>query len=203
MAPALVLFLHPHHRQPEYAADGHHGDPASWLLITKLRSASQEHRPRLPSARRSSTRSTLRPTSASCFSSPRSVDPATRRASACAARLRRASPGGGFVGINVYKMRYAGMLISGALGGHGRLGYTLTTANCGFERRRGGLRLPRAGRYDLRQLEAPEHRGASLLLRLFKCIAGLRTLSTSTATALPGEGIMARPSTTCCPISSR
>ena len=53
------------------------------------------------------------------------------------------------LGINVYKMRYAGTTISGALAGM----------------RRGGLRLPRTGRYDLRQLEAREYRGLLAAVR--------------------------------------
>ena len=57
------------------------------------------------------------------------------------------------VGINVYKMRYAGTTISGALAGMGGFVYALTTANCtanGDVAGRWRLRLPGAGRYDLR-----------------------------------------------------
>ena len=69
------------------------------------------------------------------------------------------------LGINVYKMRYAGTTISGALAGMGGFVYALTTANCSVQRRRGGLRLPGAGRDDLRQLEAAEHRRGGAAVR--------------------------------------
>ena len=49
------------------------------------------------------------------------------------------------VGINVYKMRYAGTTISGALAGMGGFVYALTTANCTANGDVAG-----AGRYDLR-----------------------------------------------------
>ena len=68
------------------------------------------------------------------------------------------------LGINVYKMRYAGTTISGALAGMGGFVYALTT-ELRLERRRGGLRLPRIGGYDLRQLEACEHRGLFAAVR--------------------------------------
>ena len=52
------------------------------------------------------------------------------------------------VGINVYKMRWAGVLISGVLGGIG-----------------GGLRLPVPRRYDLRPVEADAHRAGGSAVR--------------------------------------
>ena len=45
-------------------------------------------------------------------------------------RLRRKSSAADSLGINVYKMRYAGTTISGALAGMGGFVYALTTANC-------------------------------------------------------------------------
>ena len=61
------------------------------------------------------------------------------------------------VGINVYKMRYAGVLISGALGGLGGLVYiTAGVSEWKFERC-GGLWIFGAGGYDLRAVEAGEH----------------------------------------------
>ena len=70
------------------------------------------------------------------------------------------------LGINVYKMRYAGTTISGALAGMGGFVYALTTANCSSNGDVAGrLRLPGARRYDFRQLEAAEYRG---------CVAAVR-----------------------------
>ena len=75
------------------------------------------------------------------------------------------------LGINVYKMRYAGVSISGALAGMGGFVYSLTTANCtsngdvaGF----GFLALAVMIFGNWRPLNIA---GASLLFGLFKCIA--------------------------------
>ena len=66
------------------------------------------------------------------------------------------------VGINVYKMRYAGVLISG--GGSGRPGVHHPGVHK-LQRHRVRLRLPRAGRADLRPVETLAHRGRGALLR--------------------------------------
>ena len=66
------------------------------------------------------------------------------------------------LGINVYKMRYAGTTISGALAGMGGFVYALTTANCSSN---GDVAGFGARRYDFRQLEAAEYRG---------CVAAVR-----------------------------
>ena len=67
------------------------------------------------------------------------------------------------MGINVYKMRYAGVMIGGIFGGIG--GFCLHPGGgqhlC-FQR--GGLWLPGAGRDDLRQLEPLDHFGRLVLL---------------------------------------
>ena len=76
------------------------------------------------------------------------------------------------LGINVYKMRYIGTTISGALAGMGGFVYSLTTAQLHGERRRGRLRLPRPGGHDLRQLEAAEHRRRRAALRPFQVHRG-------------------------------
>ena len=75
------------------------------------------------------------------------------------------------LGINVHKMRYAGVSISGALAGMGGFVYSLTTANCtsngdvaGF----GFLALAVMIFGNWRPLNIA---GASLLFGLFKCIA--------------------------------
>ncbi|MBR3474050.1 MAG: ABC transporter permease [Oscillospiraceae bacterium] len=75
------------------------------------------------------------------------------------------------LGINVHKMRYAGVSISGALAGMGGFVYSLTTANCtsngdvaGF----GFLALAVMIFGNWRPLNIA---GASLLFGLFKCVA--------------------------------
>ena len=75
------------------------------------------------------------------------------------------------LGINVYKMRYAGTTISGALAGMGGFVYSLTTANCtsngdvaGFGFR--ALAVMIFGNWNPLNIA-----GASLLFGLFKCIA--------------------------------
>ena len=62
------------------------------------------------------------------------------------------------VGINVYKMRWAGVLISGFLGGLG--GIVFITAGVSE------WRFPVSGGDDLRPVEAPAHRAGSAAVRL-------------------------------------
>ena len=80
----------------------------------------------------------------------------TRPVRPASAGLRRESPGGADSLINVYKMRYTGITIS-ALAGMGGA-HAMTTAaappTATWQASASG-----SGRYDLRQLEASEHRG--------------------------------------------
>ena len=74
------------------------------------------------------------------------------------------------VGINVYKMRWAGVLISGVLGGIGGIVFiTAGVSEWRFRIRRGGLRLPVPRRYDLRPVEAAAHRAGRAAVRLLPC----------------------------------
>lgn len=61
------------------------------------------------------------------------------------------------VGINVYKMRYAGVVISGALGAIGGLAYRASRPDLELRGRRGRCRLPCSGCYDLWSVEALPH----------------------------------------------
>ncbi len=88
------------------------------------------------------------------------------------------------LGINVYRMRYIGTTISGALAGMGGFVYALTTANCisngdvaGF----GFLALAVMIFGNWRPLNIA---GASLLFGLFKCIA-----SSYSSIDINGDGI--------------
>ena len=79
------------------------------------------------------------------------------------------------LGINVYKMRYAGTTISGALAGMGGFVYALTTANCssnGDVAVFGFLALAVMIFGNWKPLNIA---GASLLFGLFKCIAAAYT----------------------------
>ena len=70
------------------------------------------------------------------------------------------------VGINVYKMRWAGVLISGFLGGIGGIVFiTAGVSEWRFEC--GGLRFPVSGSDDLRPVEASAHRAGGAAVRLF------------------------------------
>ena len=75
------------------------------------------------------------------------------------------------LGINVIKMRYAGVLISGALAGMGGFVYAMTTANCSSNGDVAGfcfLALAVMIFGNWKQLNVA---GGALLFGLFKCIA--------------------------------
>ena len=78
------------------------------------------------------------------------------------------------VGINVYKMRYAGVLISGFLGGVGGLAYTLA-AGSGFNSDVGGYGFLALAVMIFGNWKPLNIAGASLLFGLFKCIAAAYT----------------------------
>lgn len=89
------------------------------------------------------------------------------------------------VGINVYKMRYAGVLISGFLGGVGGLAYTLA-AGSGFNSDVGGYGFLALAVMIFGNWKPLPILAASLFFALFKVIAALN----STLTFLPKfEGV--------------
>ena len=89
------------------------------------------------------------------------------------------------VGINVYKMRYAGVLISGVLGGVGGLAYTLA-AGSGFNSDVGGYGFLALAVMIFGNWKPLPILAASLFFALFKVIAALN----STLTFLPKfEGV--------------
>mgnify|MGYP000202542273 FL=1 len=89
------------------------------------------------------------------------------------------------VGINVYKMRYAGVLISGFLGGIGGLAYTLA-AGSGFNSDVGGYGFLALAVMIFGNWKPLPILGASLFFALFKVIAALN----ATLTFLPKfEGV--------------
>ena len=75
------------------------------------------------------------------------------------------------VGINVYKMRYAGTTISGALAGMGGFVYALTTANCTANGDVAGFGFLALAVMIFGNWKPLNIAGASLLFGLFKCIA--------------------------------
>ncbi|MCI7637483.1 MAG: ABC transporter permease, partial [Oscillibacter sp.] len=89
------------------------------------------------------------------------------------------------LGINVYKMRYAGVLISGFLGGVGGLAYTLA-AGSGFNSDVGGYGFLALAVMIFGNWKPLPILGASLFFALFKVIAALN----ATLTFLPKfEGV--------------
>ena len=75
------------------------------------------------------------------------------------------------VGINVYKMRYAGTTISGALAGMGGFVYALTTTNCTSNGDVAGFGFLALAVMIFGNWKPLNIAGASLLFGLFKCIA--------------------------------
>ena len=75
------------------------------------------------------------------------------------------------LGINVFKMRYAGVSISGALAGMGGFVYSLTTANCTSNGDVAGFGFLALAVMIFGNWSPLNIAGASLLFGLFKCIA--------------------------------
>ena len=75
------------------------------------------------------------------------------------------------LGINVYKMRYAGVSISGALAGMGGFVYSLTTANCTSNGDVAGFGFLALAVMIFGNWKPLNIAAASLLFGLFKCIA--------------------------------
>ena len=79
------------------------------------------------------------------------------------------------LGINVYKMRYAGTTISGALAGMGGFVYSLTTANCTANGDVAGFGFLALAVMIFGNWKPLNIALASLLFGLFKCIAAAYT----------------------------
>ena len=75
------------------------------------------------------------------------------------------------LGINVYKMRYAGTTISGALAGMGGFVYALTTANCTANGDVAGFGFLALAVMIFGNWKPGNIAAASMLFGLFKCIA--------------------------------
>ncbi|MCQ2447968.1 MAG: ABC transporter permease [Oscillibacter sp.] len=75
------------------------------------------------------------------------------------------------LGINVYRMRYAGTTISGALAGMGGFVYALTTTNCASNGDVAGFGFLALAVMIFGNWKPLNIAGASLLFGLFKCIA--------------------------------
>ena len=75
------------------------------------------------------------------------------------------------LGINVYKMRYIGTTISGALAGMGGFVYSLTTANCTANGDVAGFGFLALAVMIFGNWEPLNIAGGALLFGLFKCIA--------------------------------
>ena len=75
------------------------------------------------------------------------------------------------LGINVYKMRYSGVLISGALAGMGGFVYALTTANCTANGDVAGFGFLALAVMIFGNWKPLNTAGAAMLFGLFKCIA--------------------------------
>ncbi len=75
------------------------------------------------------------------------------------------------LGINVVKMRYAGVVISGALAGMGGFVYALTTANCSSNGDVAGFGFLALAVMIFGNWKPLNIAGAAILFGLFKCIA--------------------------------
>lgn len=75
------------------------------------------------------------------------------------------------LGINVYKMRYAGTTISGALAGMGGFVYALTTANCAATGDVAGFGFLALAVMIFGNWKPLNIAGASILFGMFKCVA--------------------------------
>ena len=90
------------------------------------------------------------------------------------------------LGINVHKMRYAGMTISGALAGMGGFVYALTTANCSSNGDVAGFGFLALAVMIFGNWKPLSIAGASLLFGFFKCLsAGYSSID------INGDGIFA------------
>ena len=94
------------------------------------------------------------------------------------------------LGINVYKMRYAGTTISGALAGMGGFVYALTTANCSSNGDVAGFGFLALAVMIFGNWKPLNIAGASLLFGLFKCIAAAYT-----SLDINGDGVTEVPRT--------
>ncbi len=79
------------------------------------------------------------------------------------------------LGINVYRMRYAGTTISGALAGMGGFVYALTTANCASTGDVAGFGFLALAVMIFGNWNPLNIAGASFIFGLFKCIAAAYT----------------------------
>ena len=79
------------------------------------------------------------------------------------------------LGINVYKMRYAGVSISGALAGMGGFVYSLTTANCTSNGDVAGFGFLALAVMIFGQWKPTRIAGAALLFGLFRALSNVYT----------------------------
>lgn len=88
------------------------------------------------------------------------------------------------LGINVYKMRYIGTTISGALAGLGGFVYALTTANCSSNGDVAGFGFLALAVMIFGNWKPLNIAGAALIFGLFKCIA-----ASYTSLDINGDGV--------------
>ena len=88
------------------------------------------------------------------------------------------------LGINVYKMRYAGTSLSGALAGIGGFVYALTTANCSSNGDVAGFGFLALAVMIFGNWKPLNIAGAALLFGLFKCVA-----ASYTSIDINGDGV--------------